>query len=93
MSRTLVSKHLHKEPSRLRRAALGTVHNDIVPQEEVRVFERDGERGIELLEFSVSNRRVRVSDVTVVDVHDDVHASAVRQMLPKEAGIVLALSV
>ena len=88
---TLVLKPLHKEPSRLRRAVLGTVHDDIVSQEEMRLLERDRERGMQLLEFCVSKRRVRISNVSVVDLHHDIHACAVGKMLPEEARIVFAL--
>ena len=88
----MLRANLTRATTRSRRAGLGrTNHGDIVAQEELRRLHDNRESRVQRSKLGESCIGEGVHGVAIVDVHDDVEARAIGQLLPEVARVVLRL--
>ena len=63
----------------------------LLPKKNAAGLTLDCERFMEQGEFSVSLCRVLIDHISIINVHNEVHASAISEELPEVAGVILGL--
>ena len=65
--------------------------DNIIAEEERSRFNVNRKRSMQCIELSIGQGGIVVHDITIIDIHDEVHARAVGEELPKVAWIILRL--
>ena len=70
---------------------LGLMNDNIIAEEESSRLDVNGERGMQQIKFCIGKVGIVVHDIAIINIHDEVHARAVGEELPKVARIILRL--